>query len=133
MKLVEVTLKLPERLASWLSEFSKHIGMTPDQFVATILEYYYDAWLVGKSSAAHSTPLPKDYCSNIEQYLDMGDRSKRHIIREFINWACQAGRELNKESINLFLQHYSSEHELNRTTVYRYRAALVSFLRRVRG
>jgi len=49
--LEEVVIRLPAHLARWLREFSEEVAMTPDQLLAHILTYYYEAYTVGKRKA----------------------------------------------------------------------------------
>jgi hypothetical protein len=42
-----VIVRLPSYLARWLREFADDLAMTPDQLLANILNYYYEAWRIG--------------------------------------------------------------------------------------
>lgn len=132
MTFAEITLRLPERLATWLYEFSKQIGMTPDQFIATILEYYYDAWLVGRSSVMKNVAKvsERDYCVNTDRYLVFAERKK--FVREFVDWVCRNNLELDENAIEKYIEEYVKEKELERETVYYYKKLLKSFVRRLR-
>ena len=47
-----VCVELPRYLAEFLRKFSRELAMTPSQLVANLLNYYYEASLVGMRMAA---------------------------------------------------------------------------------
>lgn len=136
----EIRVKLPQYLVEWLQKFSKAIAMTPDQLVANILEYYYEAWKVGYdegrnlSSSEEETHL---YTLNLDvslkAFLETLSKAQRKggsaVLKSFIEWLREKSAPVSEASINEFLEQYKSGRNLKASTLSLYKNILRKFVK----
>ena len=144
MSLREVRLQLPEYLAKWLEEFSKQIAMTPSQLIANILNYYYEAWRIGRDSAYMGETIETglgrvsfDLERKVEQFLsESKSMVKAFIVRSFASWLLKRGlglKDVNESLIDQFLEEYTLSRRVKSSTKYIYKKTLRKFLNFVKG
>lgn len=131
---LEVKLTLPRHLAEWLYEFSKNIAMSPDQLIANILQYYYEAWRIGREQSIEEGSCTKILEDNLQYFLNMLPKARRKsakaILGYFITWICKSGFQVDESSINAFLEEYTtSRTSLKRSTLQTYRYILRRFVK----
>ncbi|MEM4005981.1 MAG: hypothetical protein QXM43_10190 [Desulfurococcaceae archaeon] len=135
----EVRVRLPQHLVEWLQRFSKAIAMTPDQLIANILEYYYEAWKVGydegrillsRKEGAHLNilNLEESLKAFLETLSEAQRKSSNAILKRFIAWICEKNAPVSEASINEFLEQYKSGRNLKSSTISSYRNILRKFM-----
>ncbi|MEL9909413.1 MULTISPECIES: hypothetical protein [Thermoprotei] len=139
----EIRVKLPKHLAIWLQEFSKAIAMTPDQLLANILNYYYEAWRIGAEGRVELGLESPEYAKQekIEALLEEYTTTKRlrknkHVLKKFMHWIESKGyriENISDDHINEFLKEYSSERKLKTSTIYLYKGVVKRFVEYVRS
>ncbi|MEM1832254.1 MAG: hypothetical protein QXJ64_08210 [Thermosphaera sp.] len=136
----EVRVRLPQHLVEWLQRFSKAIAMTPDQLIANILEYYYEAWKVGYdegrflSSSKEETHLTtlnleESLKAFLETFSKAQRRSESAILKRFIIWLRERDAPVSEASINEFLEQYKTGRNLKVSTIHLYKAILRRFVK----
>ncbi|MEM4913407.1 MAG: hypothetical protein QW579_04315 [Desulfurococcaceae archaeon] len=136
----EVRVRLPQHLVEWLQRFSKAIAMTPDQLIANILEYYYDAWKVGydegrillrSKEETHSDTLNLE--KSLEEFLKTLSKASRKssgaIPKRFIVWISERNAPVSEASVNEFLEQYNSGRNLKAKTIRFYKGVLRKFVK----
>jgi hypothetical protein len=126
-------IELPEELVNWLEEFSRQIGMKPDNFIASVLYRYYDAWRAGRESI--SVQQREEAKLNLDEIVnEFINKYKKirnvYIVKSFALWLKNKGLEINKvteDHINEFLQYYEATHKIRPTTRYTYKRVLKMF------
>jgi hypothetical protein len=127
-------IELPEELANWLEEFSRQIGMKPDNFIAGVLYRYYDAWRAGRESV--SVQQREEAKLNLDEIVNEFTNIYKkwrhsHIVKSFALWLKDKGLEICKvteDHISEFLQYYEATHKISPATRYTYRRVLKMFL-----
>jgi hypothetical protein len=131
-------IELPEELVNWLEEFSRQIGMKPDNFIAGVLYRYYDAWRAGRESvgmqqreeAKEEAKLDLDEIVN--EFTNIYKKWHNvHIVKSFALWLKDKGLEICKvteDHISEFLQYYEATHRISPASRYTYRRVLKMFL-----
>lgn len=131
---LEVRITLPRHLAEWLYEFSKSIAMTPDQLIANILQYYYEAWRVGREQSIEGTSCTKILEIISQSFLGTIPKSKystvKAILKHYTAWVCRGGFQVDENSINAFLEDYiKSRTGIKRSTIHKYKYILRKFVK----
>ena len=140
-----IKIKLPKHLAEWLREFSSQIAMQPDQVIATILTYYYEAWKAGfekgQRISLHEGNIEKEIVTEVDvEDLIMrfirktSTRTYLFIIREFITWIRKnniALLKVDENTIKAFLERYRKIHNISKNSYYVYRGVLRKFVKYV--
>jgi hypothetical protein len=130
-------IKLPEELVNWLEEFSRQIGMKPDNFIAGVLYRYYDVWRAGRESVSMQRKEAKeeaklDLDEIVNEFTNIYKKGHNvHIVKSFALWLKDKGLEICKvteDHINEFLQYYEATHKISPATRYKYRGILKMFL-----
>uniref|UniRef100_A0A7C4BD80 Core-binding (CB) domain-containing protein n=1 Tax=Ignisphaera aggregans TaxID=334771 RepID=A0A7C4BD80_9CREN len=140
MRLRKICLQLPEYLAQWLEEFSKQLAMTPSQLIANILNYYYEAWKIGKETTymgETTETIPEKVSPDleriVEQFLNKNKTIAKlaFIVKNFVSWFSRRGlgiKDINESLIEQFLEEYSLSRNVKGTTKYMYKKVLRRFL-----
>lgn len=132
----ELRVRLPQHLVEWLQRFSKAIAMTPDQLIANILEYYYDAWKVGydegrellrRGEEARLRALEESLNAFLETLSEAQRKKGSAILKRFVAWLREKNASVSEASINEFLEQYKSERNLKPSTISLYRYILRRF------
>lgn len=139
MGVEELRIRLPQHLSKWLKEFSEAIAMTPDQFIAHILESYYEVWRVGRewdvrlrpTAVAHgegqaADPLLEGYLSS-----EPAARKYEYLLRRLVSWVRERGmalEDLDEGLAERFLGEYRVGKSLKNSTLTLYRRELRKFV-----
>jgi hypothetical protein len=130
----KICIELPDHLVDFVETFSRLVAMTPNQFLAHILKYYYDAFKVGRDSAILEQ-LEERVKKQVEKLLDEFTRNYRghetHIVKKFTKWVIDNAKklgELGENDIEEFLRLYSMERSISSSSVSKYRRLLKKFL-----
>lgn len=138
----EIRIKLPKHLALWLKEFSKAIAMTPDQLLANVLSYYYEAWKIGSEGRVKLELESSEYTEQerledlLNEYVTTIKSKNVYILKRFVQWIKSKGykvKDINDDRINEFLIEHSSEKELKASTKYLYRSIIKKFVRYIQS
>jgi len=135
-----IELRLPRYLAEWLEDFANELAMDPNQLIANILHYYYEAYKKGFEKAL----AKKESESSVIDPEELAERfikEKRitvnsFIIRKFASWIKENKinpQELNEETIESFLKEYGRAHNLRKTSYNTYKNILRKFVDFVSG
>jgi len=138
----EVRIELPSYLAEFLRKFSKELAMTPDQLIANLLNYYYEAWRIGARAALEERGAaeeekafqPVDLRSLLASFEKEHGKSYSYLIKRFIDWIQRKKSpvtidEIGGRDIDLFLDEYAQSHKVKQSTISNYRTALRKFLK----
>jgi hypothetical protein len=130
----KICIELPDHLVDFVETFSRLVAMTPNQLLAHILKYYYDAFKVGRDSAILEQ-LEERVKKQVEKLLDEFTRNYRghetHIVKKFTKWVIDNAKklgELGENDIEEFLRLYSMERSISSSSVSKYRRLLKKFL-----
>jgi hypothetical protein len=130
----KICIELPDHLVDFVETFSRLVAMTPNQLLAHILKYYYDAFKVGRDSAILEQ-LEERVRKQVEKLLDEFTRNYRghetHIVKKFTKWVIDNAKklgELGENDIEEFLRLYSMERSISSSSVSKYRRLLKKFL-----
>lgn len=130
----KICIELPDHLVDFVETFSRLVAMTPNQLLAHILKYYYDAFKVGRDSAILEQ-LEERVKKQVEKLLDEFTRNYRghetHIVKKFTKWVIDNAKklgELEENDIEEFLRLYSMERSISSSSVSKYRRLLKKFL-----
>jgi len=138
----EITIRLPSYLAKWLKEFAKDLAMTPDQLLANILNYYYEAWRKGfekhmvetSASSSHEHRVERAIATTlVEAIIEGNDKLKKQkwLIESFLKWSTENNvkiEEVSSEHFKKFLEEYIAKRNIKRSSLYTYRRALRLFI-----
>jgi len=126
------------------------MAMQPEQVIATILTYYYEAWKAGFEKGRRTSPsesvteeelTTEATETNIEQLATEFIRHLKpskafsFIVREFASWIKRNNIDPSKMSENIieaFLDAYREDHNISKKTYYTYKTTLRSFMRYIR-
>ncbi len=143
-----IRIRLPRYLVEWLYEFSNQIAMQPDQVIATILTYYYEAWKAGlekgrrisisesasgvESAALATETVKTDIEELVEDFIRAESIKKNtFIIREFASWVKKKGvpaSKIHESLIQVFLEEYQRGHSISKKSYYVYKGLLRKFV-----
>lgn len=134
----EIRIRLPRYLALWLQEFSKAIAMTPDQLLANILNYYYEAWRIGVEGRVKIKDFKyKEIKDLLKEYISKEKpRSNAFILEKFASWVEEQGlnvEDINDNHIEEFLEEYASRRNLKRSSIYVYKRLLRQFIKYIKA
>ena len=132
-------ISLPDYLADWLIKISEDFAMTPSQFLANLLQHYYEIYKKGaekqNSINTEGQTEDKDLVSLAEKFINQeklkGKQYYHPIARKFALWVkdkISDISELNESLINTFLEEYAKEHNLHDSTVEIYHYVLKKFV-----
>jgi len=138
-------LRLPKYLAEWLKEFAKEIAMDPSQLIANILHYYYEAYKKGFERGYSQTNVEKrlesssviarkpiDVLQLAERFIEEGKAGwNDFIVRKFALWTKDKLlniSQLDHNIVDAFLEEYTKDHKVKKTSVYSYRRTLKRFV-----
>lgn len=143
-----IEIRLPKHLVEWLDEFSKQIAMKPDQLIANILTYYYEAWKVGfergkealsrdtiKRELTEETPKA-DIEKLAEVFIQNINNKNKYIVKRFASWVKENNipiSSISEDNIRSFLNDYQRTHNINKNTYYNYRQVLKKFVKYVQN
>lgn len=136
----EIRIKLPRYLARWLQEFSKAIAMTPDQLLANILNYYYEAWKVGfeRRMKLELEPFEGPKQIDVKALLEEYVNAKRnyinnyvYVLDRFLSWMSEKKlkiEDISEDHIVEFLNEYSGG-KLKPKTISSYKYVIKDFVK----
>ncbi len=133
----EITVKLPSYLAKWLKLFAKDLAMTPDQLLANILSYYYEAWRIGYEKYVAET-LTSSPQTLVEEVIASNKelRKKKWLIESFLRWTAEKNikmEEIDSKHVEKFLEEYVVKKGIKKTTLHKYRQTLRLFIKELKG
>lgn len=142
MSLEEVRIMLPSFLAKWLEEFSKALAMTPGQFLANLLSYYYEAWKIGAEGRVKLENILKpisrlEITSLLNEFLQTDQTLKdKFLVQHFCMWIKEQGltpNDIDEGVADRFIKEYGSNKKLKPTTMAVYKFQLKRFVRFVKS
>lgn len=142
----EITIRLPSYLARWLREFAKDLAMSPDQLLANILSYYYEAWRKGYekhmtgtlTSSPHERKVGEAIATTlVEGVIESNEKLKEEkwLIKSFLRWTAEKNikmEEISSEHVEKFLEEYTAKKNIKKKSLYVYRQMLRLFIKELK-